>query len=406
MSEMDPDISELDRTKPAAFDVAIVGGGPTGSALALLLARLAPDPAKVALFQSEQRTRYDRTVANDTRVIAINEGSRVLLADLNAWPHHVASIHTIHVSQKGRLGRTMIRGEDFNVTSLGHVLRYSQLHETLLEAASQAGVTLYNGAAAHAHPQDNDVRVTAGDVQVTAKLVIRADGMHHPSESEQAKAPAKESHTQVALLGVARVSRPKPGWAFERFTREGPFAVLPHPDHHGAQSIVWCCAPERAQALLELTPAALAQAMQETFGDRLGRFEVLSNIKGYSLYQSVDTAPVQGRMVNVGNAAQTLHPVAGQGLNLGLRDVATLAHCLRDWMAQSARDPARALSIYANLRQADRTLTINLTRTMSSIFTTGFPVVEHGAGLALLGLDTLPILRAPLARHLMQGLRQ
>lgn len=396
-----------DQRIPTTFDVAIVGGGPTGSALALLLARLAPDPARVALFQSEQRTRYDRTVTNDTRVIAINEGSRVLLADLNAWPNQVASIHTIHVSQKGRLGRTLIRADDFAVPSLGHVLRYSQLHETLLDAAGQAGVTLFTGEPAQAQQNGDDVTVTAGDVQATAKLVIRADGMnHHQSPSEPVRSPATETHAQVALLGVARVSQPKVGWAFERFTREGPFAVLPHPDHHGAQSVVWCCAPDRAQALLDLKPDALARAMQHTFGDRLGQFEVLSDFKGYALYQSVDPAPVQGRIVNVGNAAQTLHPVAGQGLNLGLRDVATLAHCLRDWIAQSNRDPARSLAIYANLRQYDRTVTVNLTRTMSSVFTTRLPVVEHGAGLALLALDTLPALRAPLARHLMQGLRQ
>ena len=398
-------MTALDQKTTMTFDVAIVGGGPTGSALALLLARLAPDPARVALFQSEQRTRYDRSVANDTRVIAINEGSRVLLADLNAWPCEVASIHTIHVSQKGRLGRTLIRAEDFAVPSLGHVLRYSQLHETLLEAANQAGVTLFTGEPAQAEQHGNDVIVTTGDIQTTAKLVIRADGMNHQTQTGPTGSQAKETHSQVALLGVARVSQPKVGWAFERFTREGPFAVLPHPDHHGAQSIVWCCAPDRAQALLGLKPEALSQAMRQTFGDRLGHFEVLSDFNGFSLYQSVDPTPVQGRIVNVGNAAQTLHPVAGQGLNLGLRDVATLAHCLRDWMAQSNRDPARSLSIYANLRQYDRTVTVNLTRTMSSIFTTQWPAVEHGAGLALLALDTLPALRAPLARHLMQGLR-
>jgi 2-octaprenyl-6-methoxyphenol hydroxylase len=399
-------MNALDQKTTTTFDVAIVGGGPTGSALALLLARLAPDPARVALFQSEQRTRYDRTVANDTRVIAINEGSRVLLSDLNAWPNQLASIHTIHVSQKGRLGRTLIRAEDFDVPSLGHVLRYSQLHDTLLEAAGQAGVTLFTGEPAHAQQHGDDVIVTSGDVQTTAKLVIRADGMNHQPQAEPTRSQAREAHTQVALLGVARVSQPKIGWAFERFTREGPLAVLPHPDHHGSQSIVWCCAPERAKALLGLKPEALARAIEQTFGDRLGQFEVLSDFNGYALYQSVDPAPVQGRIVNVGNAAQTLHPVAGQGLNLGLRDVATLAHCLRDWMAQSNRDPARSLAIYANLRQYDRTVTVNLTRTMSSIFTTRLPVVEHGAGLALLALDTLPALRAPLARHLMQGLRQ
>lgn len=384
--------------EPPDYDLAIIGGGPTGSALAMLLARLAVDPARIALFQSEQRSRYDVTVTCDTRVIAINEGSRVLLADLNAWPHEAAQIQTIHVSQKGRLGRTLIRHEDFSVPALGHVLRYAQLHETLLEAAIQAGVTVSTGDLAQVIDQKDSVKITAGSRETRARLAVRADGMSQQTNDT--------SYTQVALLGVARVSQPRPGWAYERFTRQGPFAVLPHPDRFGTQSIVWCCTPERAQQLLAMPIDIFSQAMQDAFGDRLGSFEALSPFKGYPLYKSVEPEPVQGRIVNVGNAAQTLHPVAGQGLNLGLRDVATLSHCLRDWMASPERDPARGLGIYTKLRQSDRSVTVGLTNIMSTVFVTGQPIVEHAAGLALVALDTLPILRAPLARHLMQGLRQ
>jgi len=386
-----------DTADTSDFDIAIIGGGPAGSALAILLARLAKQADRVILFQAEQRSRYDLTVANDTRVIAVNEGSRVLLKDLNAWPNEVAPIQTIHVSQKGRLGRTLICHEDFAVPALGHVLRYTQLHETLLSAAIESGVTVMTGDAAHIQAHADHIQVTAGQRDIRTKLAVRADGMSHQRGDEM--------HSQVALLGLAEVSQPRAGWAYERFTREGPFAVLPHPDHNGAQSIVWCCTPERAQQLLAMPGNDFSHAMQATFGDRLGTFKALTPFKGYPLYKSVSPHPIEGRVVNVGNAAQTLHPVAGQGLNLALRDVATLAHCLRDWMASPERDPARSLSIYEKLRQPDRNATVGLTNLLSSVFVTKQPIVEHGAGLALLALDTLPVLRAPLARHLMQGLR-
>lgn len=391
-------MTQIQASHAPEFDIAIVGGGPTGSALAMLLARLMADPGRIALFQSEQRTRYDVPVAGDTRVIAINQGSRVLLKDLNAWPNEAAPIHTIHVSQKGRLGRTLIRHDDFAVPALGHVLRYTQLHESLLETAIQAGVTVFTGDLAHVTDQKDSVTVTAGSNNTQARLVVRADGMSHKASDQ--------SHSQVALLGVAKVSQPRPGWAYERFTRQGPLAVLPHPDQNGTQSIVWCCTPERAQQLLAMPNDSFSRAMQDTFGDRLGSFEALTSFKDYPLYKSVEPEPVQGRIVNVGNAAQTLHPVAGQGLNLGLRDVATLAHCLRDWIASPERDPARGLGIYKTLRQSDRSVTVGLTNIMSGVFTTGVPIIEHAAGLALVALDTVPALRAPLARHLMQGLRQ
>lgn len=391
-------MTQIQASHAPEFDIAIVGGGPTGSALAMLLARLTADPGRIALFQSEQRTRYDVPVAGDTRVIAINQGSRVLLKDLNAWPNEAAPIHTIHVSQKGRLGRTLIRHDDFAVPALGHVLRYTQLHESLLETAIQAGVTVFTGDLAHVTDQKDSVTVTAGSNNTQARLVVRADGMSHKASDQ--------SHSQVALLGVAKVSQPRPGWAYERFTRQGPLAVLPHPDQNGTQSIVWCCTPERAQQLLAMPNDSFSRAMQDTFGDRLGSFEALTSFKDYPLYKSVEPEPVQGRIVNVGNAAQTLHPVAGQGLNLGLRDVATLAHCLRDWIASPERDPARGLGIYKTLRQSDRSVTVGLTNIMSGVFTTGVPIIEHAAGLALVALDTVPALRAPLARHLMQGLRQ
>ena len=379
------------------YDLAIVGGGPTGSTLALLLARLAPDPGRIVLFQSEAVSRWDVAAHADKRVIAINEGTRVLFEDLDAWPNDATPIETIHVSQRGRLGRTLITRDELNVAALGYVVRYSSLHANLLETAEQSGITVITDKVASVMQNGDAVAIETEARHIKVGLAVRADGLNHGG--------APDHYRQVALLGQARVTQPKPGWAYERFTRGGPFAVLPHPDGDGSQSIVWCCEPERAKEIETLSLDALASAMGETFGDRLGRFVVTEKLTAYPLYRSLDPQPVNGRVVNVGNAAQTLHPVAGQGMNLGLRDVATLAHCLRDWIAYPYRDPARSLGIYQNLRTNDRQLTAGLTDLMSKAFVTGLAPIEHAAGLGLWALDAIEPLRAPLARHLMQGLR-
>ena len=380
------------------FDLGIVGGGPTGSVLALLLARLSPEPARIALVQSELQTRWGLASSQDTRVIALNEGTRVLLDDLGAWPDDATPIQTIHVSQRGRLGRTLITSQELKVPALGHVVRYNSLYSKLLQAAQQSGVSLIQGKASSVVQNGDAVMIQTEHEQISTCLAVRADGMNHGG--------APDHYRQVALLGQAWVTQPKPGWAYERFTRGGPLAVLPHPDDDGSQSIVWCCEPEHAKKLIKLSLAEFAQAMTDTFGDRLGRFVVKAPFQSYPLYQSIDPEPVRGRIVNVGNAAQTLHPVAGQGLNLGMRDVATLAHCLRDWIAYPFRDPSRALATFKQLRSNDRQGTVKLTDLMSRAFTTGLAPVEHAAGIGLWALDAIEPLRTPLARHLMQGLRQ
>jgi 2-octaprenyl-6-methoxyphenol hydroxylase len=209
----------------------------------------------------------------------------------------------------------------------------------------------------------------------------------------------------MALLTKVRASIPRAGWAFERFTREGPLAVLPHPEAADQQSVVWCCTPKRAEQLHKLNPKDFSLALTQAFGTRLGSLEVQDKVSMFPLALSVRATPVDGRIVSIGNAAQTLHPVAGQGLNLGLRDAASLAIALRDWMVLSNQQPSVALRQFLQMRQPDRQLTTRLTDLMSRVFTSGWPVVEHSAGLALLAMDMLPGLRAPLARHLLQGLR-
>lgn len=380
------------------FDLAILGGGPVGSALALLLARLAPQPARIVLLQAETASQYGHRPELDPRVLAVNHGSRVLLESLGTWPKQAALIQTIHVSQRGRLGRTVIKHDDFDVPELGCVVRYGQLYEKLAQAVISSGVQVLQGDGARVIGQDAvGVSLEQGSRSVRAKVVIHADGFTGTEPTRQ--------YTQYALLTRARASRPRAGWAFERFTNEGPLAVLPHPEALGEQSIVWCCSPERANALQALSPEQFSHALTEMFGSRLGTLTVQGPVACVPLAMTLRPQTIEGRCVAIGNAAQTLHPVAGQGLNLGLRDAATLAIALRDWLLAPEQLPTAALQHYAELRGPDRQLTVRLTDLLSRIFTTKTPVIEHAAGLALLGMDLLPALRAPLARHLLQGLR-
>ena len=381
------------------FDVAIIGGGPTGCALALLLARYSARPERIVLLQSGSASQYGHTPENDPRVLALNHGSRVLLESVQAWPHEAARIETIHISQKGRLGRTVIRHTDFEVPQLGSVVHYAHLHRSLIGAVQASGIQLRSGLTAQLTTQDTDgVSIVQDGQLLHAAIAVQADG--HPST------PVQREYSQMALLTRARASLPRRNWAFERFTDEGPLAVLPHPHAADAQSIVWCCSPARARTLHAMTPQEFSAALSHMFGERLGTFTVDGPVTPVPLKLNVRPKSVEGRYVAIGNAAQTLHPVAGQGLNLGLRDAAALSIALRDWLADTKQDVTAPLDTFQRNRRPDRQLTAFLTDSMARTFTSGLSPVEHLAGLTLLGIDALPSLRAPLARHLLQGLRR
>ncbi|CAB3868661.1 MAG: UbiH/UbiF/VisC/COQ6 family ubiquinone biosynthesis hydroxylase [Achromobacter pulmonis] len=381
----------------SAFDIAILGAGPVGRVLALMLARVAPDPSRIALLQGAAAAPA-AVPATDPRVLAMNHGSRVLLESLHAWPARSADILNIHVSQRGRLGRSVIRNTDFDVPQLGCVVAYSALHARLEECVAASGVTLLSGPPAVVDGQDADgVRISQGETALSCRIAVQSDGA--------GGSDVRRDYGQHALLTTAHASLPRRGWAWERFTAEGPLALLPHPQTPDAYSVVWCSAPERAAELAALDNLAFSQALSAAFGDRLGRLTCQAPRHVFPLALNARRGLVQGRVAVIGNAAQTLHPVAGQGLNLGLRDAARLAQSLGGWLAQPNATPAQALRDFARARQVDRLITASVTDLMPRIFATGLAPVEHACGLALLGLDLAAPLRAPLARHLLQGFR-
>ncbi|WP_256977746.1 FAD-dependent monooxygenase [Bordetella genomosp. 10] len=448
------------------FSVAILGAGPVGCALALMLARHAADPSSILLVRAAAPSSQAASPAAqgvspvppiaspssspssqatppapgattgptpgsvvapiaapasaplaapaipalpasaapaapeaDARVLALNHGSHVLLESLGAWPREAADIRTIHVSQRGRLGRTVIRDSDFDVPRLGAVTAYATLHAALMRQVERAGIAVraLPGARLSAQDADGATLADAGGATLRCGVAVQSDGAGAND--------IRREYGQHAVLATVRASLPRDGWAFERFTREGPLALLPHPAAPGTYAVVWCCAPERAQALAALDQAAFSAALTEAFGDRLGALACVAPRHVFPLFLSARRALVNGRAVAVGNAAQTLHPVAGQGLNLGLRDAARLAQSLAPWLERPAAPPTEALAGFARARRDDRWLTAGLTDLMPRAFATGLAPLEHAGGLALLSLDLLQPLRTPLARHLLQGLR-
>lgn len=383
--------------KTPEFDVVISGAGPVGSTLALLLARASHNPQRIALLGRAPATGAANAASStDPRTLAMNHGSRMLLEPLHAWPAQSADITTVHVSQRGRLGRTLIDHNELGVPRLGSVVAYTALQQTLQQALHQSGICLLQATqAAHAAPGAQ--WQTADGRPVHARLRVRSDG-----------APPggiRRSYDQDAVLATIQASRPRPGWAFERFTNQGPLAVLPHPAGGSLYALVWCCRPERAAALQQLEEASFSQELQQAFGDRLGRLQLVGERHVFPLALNAGPLQIDSNTLAIGNAAQTLHPVAGQGLNLGLRDAAQLAQTLAHWLNHPNSDPAPLLQSFTRQRRPDRWLTSAVTDFLPRIFATGNPLVEHACGLSLLAMDSCRALRTPLSRHLLEGLR-
>jgi 2-octaprenyl-6-methoxyphenol hydroxylase len=387
--------------QPFDFDVTIVGGGPVGLALAGWLTRRSATRAlSVALIDA----RNPEDTVSDPRAIAVSHGSRMILEPLR-WPADATAIQRIHVSQRGHFGRTLIDHAEHGLPALGYVLRYGSVVHALAEAVRTTSVHWFRSTTAQAPVQENDgvtLRIENSHVTRTLRtriLVSAEGGLFH---EQQARAGGSRDYGQTALVGTVTVSAPKPHMAWERFTSQGPIALLPLGGVRGADyALVWCCAPDEAARRAELTDDALLRELGIAFGERMGQFTQIKARAAFPLGLNSVDALVKGRVVAVGNAAQTLHPVAGQGLNLGLRD----AHALTDALSQFGATPL-ALAAFAQKRALDRRLTIGATDTLARLFTVDLPALGTLRGLALTALEFVPPVKTALARQMMFGQRR
>ncbi|MBK1680640.1 FAD-dependent monooxygenase [Rhodocyclus tenuis] len=412
---------------PERFDLVIVGAGPVGLALATAL---------LASGQSLRIALLDRRAAgagrDDPRALALAAGSRQILQRLGAWPAAEATpIREIHVSQRGGFGRTLIDASDAVQQStasagqaLGHVLRYGALVSSLEQALTAASTNASGGACLSRHAQTCVTAIKHGaevltlslrDAQrswpIEAALVAHAEGVADAKDIEY----WGRNYRQVAIVAEVTPSRAHGGRAWERFTGDGPLALLPL----GRElSLVYTTSSERAPALLALDDTAFLATLRADFGGRLD-FAAISPRVAFPLALRARRQTVGERQVWIGAAAQNLHPVAGQGFNLGLRDAWVLADEIATAFASTfaADEPSRpassatgappdvatCLARYQRRRRSDRLGTIAFTDGLLRVFSLRLPAAAAVRGAALLALDLLPALRRPLARRLAQG---
>ena len=358
-----------------SVDVAVAGAGPIGCALA---AALRGAPFAVARLGDEAAAR--------DRPIALSHGSRLILERLGLWSRVRATpIRAVHVSQRGALGRTLMTAREHGLPALGYVASYADVLAPLAAA-------LVDWTA------DGDgvrVRTRGREGEIRARLLVLADGggavpMDHVRE-----------YGQQALVAEVRCERPHRGVAWERFTAEGPIALLPFGDD---LALVWSAPAPSIRRLLQMPEPEFLGALAARFGGKLGAFTSVGPRDAFPLSLRYRTESAGAHVIVIGNAAQTLHPVAGQGLNLGLRDAWELAELLLDTPPDRLGDAGLA-SRFARRRDSDRRAGIAVTDSLVRLFSSEWPLIGAARGAGLLAFDILPPARRFLARRMMFGTR-
>lgn len=377
---------------PERLDIVVAGGGPVGTAFALAMRE---SGLSVALVEPRGS---GATGAAPFRPIVLSDASRLLLDRIGIFGAlTLTTIRTVHVSQAGGFGRTLIRADELGVPALGYVTDLGPLTEKLLGAASDPHLA---GRVASWNEAREGVQVRlAGDEprELVAQLLVLADGGHSGADDLSLR-----DYGQTAIVSRVRPERMVPGNAFERFTTDGPVALLPFEDRY---ALVWSVRTNRAPELMHASDSAFLRELGSLFGRRFGEFLEVGARASYPLALRFRRAAALGaRTVAIGNAAQTLHPVAGQGLNLGLRDAAELA----DTIVAAGPSRLRAGEIAASFaaqRRPDRYASIGITEGLVRVFGSGHGIARTVRGAGLLALDLVPPARRLLARRFVFGLR-
>jgi 2-octaprenyl-6-methoxyphenol hydroxylase len=370
------------------LDVAIIGGGPAGLSLGRMLASAG---LRAAVFEA----RAASASAADGRSLALSWRSHLTLARLGAAVPSlpgVAPIDAIHISHAGHPGRTLLRASDTGVPCFGLVTGYGVL-VSALQSGLPDGLSVEHDSPVLAITDAGDsVVVTHARGAVRAAVAVVADGAGALLAELGFRTTTQEYGTH-ALVGTVRVSDPVPGLAFERFTAHGPLALLPC---GGGYALVWTLPPDEARHMQSAPETVVRAALQGAFGWRLGRVTAVEARTSFPLALRQTRPATLGRVAAVGNAAQTLHPVAGQGFNLALRDVSVLASDL----VAHRHDPAGVLAGYGRERSGDRARTIGFTDILAKAFTFGGTPAAWLRGSLLAALDLAPPARRTFA-HLL-----
>jgi len=381
------------------FDVAIVGGGLVGASLALALA---DTPLRVALIEAAPAP--STAPSWDERCIALNDATHRIFSAYGVWPElaaDAAPITSTHISERGRFGSARFSAAEAGLEALGYNVPLRAIGAALMrKLAEVSNVTLLCPARVTAVAVESDGAVLSLEgapfTQLRARLIAAADGAQSPVRAMFGIETEVRDYEQQAIVTAVQLTRPHDGIAYERFTPQGPFALIPKPGR--AMSLVWTTPTPRVEDRLSWSDERFLAEAQSVFGDRLGRFAELSARRAYPLARVLSKRLTAARTVFIGNAAQALHPVAAQGFNLGLRDVATLAELLRDAPDPGATD---VLDRYEAARHNDRDRVAGLTDLMVRAFSNRLPVLSQTRHLGLVALELAKPLRgAVLRQHL------
>jgi 2-octaprenyl-6-methoxyphenol hydroxylase len=377
-------------------DVAIIGGGPVGAALALALQG---NNLNVVLLEARD-TPINTT---DPRALALSYGTRLLLQRLGAWEtmQNVSGIKTIEVTQKNSSGHTFLHADELKVPEMGYVLPYTTLHAALQQSLQQSDVTcLYGAAVGHLRSSNDGTMLTCQyqgkEYTLTARLAVVAEG---GKLLEASHPPQIQDYGQSGIIAHVTSSQPQPGVAFEHFTPQGPMALLPCLDGY---ELVLTASHDNAQEMLTWDDAAFLNNLQEHFGDRVGTFTGVGKRSCYPLRLRRAPDITFPHTVLIGNAAQTLHPVAGQGFNMGIRDAWELAQVILD-SAPDEIGSAAMCAAYRKSRRLDRNAGIRFTDSLVRIFSNDLPLLGHVRSAALTLLDCVPPAKKFVAKRMMFG---
>lgn len=378
----------------ATDNIIIVGGGPVGMVLALLL-------AKQNIASTVLEARKQGAANQDTRALALSFGTRRVLEKLGVWQSlapYATAINTIHVSQKGSIGRSVLHAEDEGLEALGYVLSYGALCSALNAALLQfSNIQLIDEAQAEAITHDAamaSVRYSRyGEMhQQQSQLVVLADGGRSLEEVAGLKRDTKE-YGHDALITKVRAELPHNNIAYERFTSSGPMALLPNGERDF--SLVWTGKKERVTALLALSDDDFLAQFHAQFGDRVGHFLSVEKRMTFPLKLSQLQATDTPHLVVIGNAAQTMHPVAGQGFNVGLRDAEVLAQHIANTTELGS---SAMLMAYRTSRNTDTKNGLLFTDFLVNIFSND---ILGMSALRSTGLGLFDLFK-PIKRHLVR----
>ncbi len=380
-------------------DVAIVGAGPVGGTLALALADADLD---VVAFDA----RAAGTAVRGDRSLALSHGARLIFERLGVWPRlgamagAVTPITTIDISQAGGFGVTRLDAREQGLPALGYVVSYVALQGAIDAAlATTRTVVRFGTPVAQVGGTGEYAMVGLQDAAaqpVLARLAVVADGT---GTAVAGVSRERRDYGQTAVIAKVWMDHPHAGVAFERFTPAGPMALLPEGDHYG---LVWTMTPVEADVVMALSDDAFLARVGASFGARVSGFQRMAERRRFPLALEFARPATAARTVLIGNAAQSLHPIAGQGFNLGVRDAFELARVIVEGPRDRLGDRAM-VAAFAARRRVDRLAGMAFTHGLTRMFALDHPAIRWPRGMALAFLDAVPPVKRAFTRAMLYG---